>query len=233
MEFVEGPALRWLINHTRDRREQVPLPVWLALAEALLAALEHAHRATDGRGAPLHVVHRDVTPANVLVSTSGELKLVDFGLVQADAKLHRTQTGQVRGTVPYMSFEQAHGLPVDERTDVHAAAATLYELLTLARAFPEGPTEEPAPAPSSLRPELPADLDRVLLSAMAHQRSQRPRSAAELWMQISGAFSVTPAPQEAIAAWVKASQAAVNADQPPNGPLRAPQTPEATGNPTV
>jgi hypothetical protein len=205
MEFVDGPPLRALMAASRKRNERVPLALWLQLAQALLGALEHAHTVKDAQGKPMGVVHRDVTPANVLVAKTGEAKLVDFGLVLANTRLFRTQTGIARGTLPYMSPEQAAGELVDFRADLYAATATLYELLTLARAFPEGPYTGPRPAKvSQARPGLPEALDAVFESGFAADKDHRPRSAAELSAEFTRAAGVAPASEAEVSAWVQA-----------------------------
>src|SRR5439155_924828 len=99
----------------------------------------------------------------------GEVKLVDFGLARASTRQFRTETGVVRGTLPYMSPEQAQQGPVDRRTDVYAASATLFELFTSVRAFPQGPTGEQPLAPSQLRPGLKPALDAVLGKKLANE----------------------------------------------------------------
>lgn len=203
MEFVDGPPLRLLINAGRRRGEAVPLALWLQLAQALLAALEHAHTLKDAQGKALGVVHRDVTPANVLVAKTGETKLIDFGLVLANTRLFRTQTGLARGTLPYMSPEQAAGELVDLRADLYSATASLYELLTGARAFPEGPFGGPVPAPAShVRPDLPVALDAVFARGFAPAREARPSSAGELSLALTQAAGVAPASEAEVAGWV-------------------------------
>ena len=204
MEFVDGPPLRALGAAARKRNEPVPLALWLQLTQALLGALEHAHTVKDAQGKPMGVVHRDVTPANILVARTGEAKLVDFGLVLANTRLFRTQTGIARGTLPYMSPEQAAGELVDFRADLYSATASLYELLTFARAFPEGPYAGPRPSKASeVRPGLPAALDEVLERGFAASRDERPASAAEFSEQITRAAGVAPASESEVAAWVQ------------------------------
>jgi eukaryotic-like serine/threonine-protein kinase len=205
MEFVDGPPLRALIAAARKRGEPVPLALWLEIAQSLLAALEHAHTVKDVQGESMGVVHRDVTPANLLVARTGEAKLVDFGLVLANTRLFRTQTGIARGTLPYMSPEQAAGELVDFRADLYSATATLYELLTLRRAFPEGPYVGEGPARASLtRPGLPVALDAVFARGFAASREGRPSSAAELSAEFTKAAGVTPASEAEVAVWVSA-----------------------------
>jgi serine/threonine protein kinase len=147
-------------------------------------------------------VHRDVTPANVLVSREGEVKLVDFGLVLANARLFRTEAGRARGTIPYMAREQAAGEALDARVDVYGAAATLYELLTGTRARPEGPMGPP-PAPlSGLRPDLPPSVDAVFERALADDVSARFPSAAEFSRALDAALAVEAATNAELARWV-------------------------------
>ncbi|MFO0595451.1 MAG: serine/threonine-protein kinase [Myxococcaceae bacterium] len=214
MEFVDGPPLRALLAVCRKHAEPPPLDVWLGIAQALLAALHHAHTVTDAQNRPLGVVHRDVTPANLLLTAGGDVKLVDFGLVFANARLFRTQTGVARGTMPYMSPEQAAGeTNVDRRTDVYSAAATLYEALTLQRAFPEGPYG-PRPSPASVaRDTVPKALDAVLEKALSLNAAERFESAEALWLELLAAAAVAPASSAAIGAWVQARQGEVS-EQP-------------------
>jgi hypothetical protein len=205
MEFVDGPPLRALIAAARKRGEPVPLTLWLQIAQSLLGALEHAHTVKDAQGQPMGVVHRDITPANLLVAKTGEAKLVDFGLVLANTRLFRTQTGIARGTLPYMSPEQAAGELVDFRADLYSATATLYELLTLRRAFPEGPyVGEGPPRASSTRPGLPGAIDAVFARGFAASREGRPSSAAELSEEFTKAAAVAPASEAEVAVWVSA-----------------------------
>ena len=214
MEFVDGPPLRALMAAARKRDEPVPLGIWLQLAQALLSALEHAHTVKDAQGKPMGVVHRDVTPANVLVAKTGEAKLVDFGLVLANTRLFRTQTGIARGTLPYMSSEQAAGELVDFRADLYSATATLFELLTLSRAFPEGPYVGRPGRVSELRPGLSAALDAVFERGFAAARDDRPSSAAELSAQLTQASSVAAASEAEVSAWVQALMADVGELKP-------------------
>ncbi len=214
MEFVEGPPLRALTAACRKREEPMALAVWLQVAQSLLSALAHAHAAKDVDGRPLGVVHRDVTPANVLVARSGETKLVDFGLVLANTRLFRTETGVARGTLPYMSPEQAGGEVVDARSDLYSATATLYEALTLARAFPEEPYGPKPGLASVARKGLPPALDEVFARALAESRGSRPSSAEELSAAFTRAAGVAPANEAEVAKWMLAISGEVAEPKP-------------------
>ncbi|MFT3712119.1 MAG: protein kinase [Archangium sp.] len=230
MEFVDGPPLRALLAAARRVGAPMPLNVFLTLSGALLAALHHAHTVTDAQGKPLGVVHRDVTPANVLLTKLGEVKLVDFGLVLANARLFRTQTGVARGTLPYMSPEQASGdaATVDLRTDIYSAAATLYEALTLVRAFPEGPfTSRPALA-STARTDLPEALDAVFERALSLTPGARFDSAQDFSQALVKAAGVAAASENELGAWVESLAKEVGTN--PEMPKRTPGAHEATAS---
>ena len=216
MELVDGPPLRALMASQKRAHEQTPLPVALMIARSLLSALQHAHDLKDQNGAPLNVVHRDVTPANVLVSRSGEPKLIDFGLVLATSRLFRTETGIARGTMPFMSPEQALHTAIDRRADVFSAAATLYELFTGARAFVDGPFGPKPQRPSLSRADLPAALDEVFAKAYADKADDRYASAADFAEALARACApVEPANETMMATWVQAHS---DAPPPPSAP---------------
>jgi hypothetical protein len=204
MEFVDGPALRRLLAWGGRTQQHVPLPIALAVADTMLSALDYAHALADEKGQPLNIVHRDVTPQNVLLTLRGEVKLVDFGLARASTRQFRTETGVVRGTLPYMSPEQAQQGPIDLRTDVYAAGATLYELFTGHRAFPGGPTGELPARPSSLRANLTAAFDAVLLKAMAAEAPSRWATAGQLRQALmEAALPERPASDSETANWLQ------------------------------
>lgn len=177
-ERIDGADAATLLRAAR-----LPLDCALAVVAETLDALEHAHSAGHG------IVHRDVTPANVLLSTKGETKLTDFGIALADDRASKTTTGKVRGTFLYMAPEQlANGLgPVDARTDVYGAAMTALHLVCGAHPLAGERTSRVVdrilrgdiPAPSAVDPKLPKELDAILLKARHPLRERRYRSAAE------------------------------------------------------
>ncbi|HRI50876.1 MAG TPA: serine/threonine-protein kinase [Pseudomonadota bacterium] len=188
MEYVSGGDLRLLLRRARRRGQRFSVAAALYMALELLGALEYAHTRCTPDGRPLGLSHRDVSPANILLSAEGEVKLSDFGIAQASApEVEATLGVRLRGKVGYMSPEQAAGMAVDARTDLFALAAVLYEVLTDKRLFigqPGQPAAEIYDAaivpPSQLCPELPPAFDDVLRRALARRREDGYQSAREL-----------------------------------------------------
>src|SRR5438132_347275 len=129
MEYVSGRDLRQLLDRYRRRGEPLPIPQACAIAARVCEALDYAHRKRDASENPLGIVHRDVSPQNVLVSFDGAVKLIDFGIAKAERRLQETQSGILKGKFSYMSPEQVRGGPVDHRSDVFAAGVLLWELI--------------------------------------------------------------------------------------------------------
>ena len=185
MEYVRGRSLSEA--HKRARELSVPLPAVLVahLGQEVARGLAYAHRLSDG-GRPLELVHRDVTPHNVLLSYDGAVKLTDFGIAKASNRA--TSSGMLKGKFAYMSPEQARGERVDPRTDVFALGIILWELLTAGRLFDaesdvgvlRAVQEREVLAPSVLNPEVDEELDRVILRALERDPSRRYQSAQEL-----------------------------------------------------
>ena len=175
MEYVEGRTLKELIV----TRGPCPVPVAISYVRQVLAALRYAHR--NG------IVHRDIKPHNVLVDHEGRVKVADFGIARAGSS-QMTEAGSIIGTAQYLSPEQARGAPVDESSDLYSTGILLYELLTGELPFTgETPVEiamkhlsQVPPAPSTIRSEVPRDLDLVVLRALAKEPADRYRSAKEM-----------------------------------------------------
>lgn len=129
MELVDGTTCAHLVREVATRRETVPVGLTLYIGLAIARALEHAHEARDEQGKPLRLIHRDVSPGNVLISRSGAVKLGDFGIARAAFRERRTEQGQVKGKLGYMSPEQVLGRELDERTDQFSAAIIMAEML--------------------------------------------------------------------------------------------------------
>jgi len=217
MEYVEGVDLERLLASARIAGRQVPLDVGLAIMCRICDGLNAAHKAQAPDGTPLNVIHRDVKSANVLVSKQGGVKVVDFGIAKAASQSHMTVAGETKGTPSMMAPEQRVGEQVDVRADVYAVAAVGYEVLTghgvnldLAALAHLGVENWPhLPPPTSLRPQLPPELDQILLGAMAFERDRRPADCAVFEATLEQVMKKNglAATDKDIARWVQAELA--------------------------
>lgn len=181
MEYVRGPTLRGVLNRCQQRGEKIPVKLALYVALEMTKGLGHAHSRTGEDGASLGIVHRDVSPANVLVSWDGEVKITDFGIARMASRVSHTVEGMVRGKASYLSPEQASGGEVDARTDLYAVGITLWETIGGRKLFSgESPSElmanvmsAPIPPPSSVVPGLPAPLDALVAKMLEREADAR------------------------------------------------------------
>lgn len=130
MEFIDGFNLRQLMNRAQESEQKIPDVLCVYLTSEVCKGLDYAHHRKDSHNNPLHIVHRDVSPQNILLSLEGEVKIVDFGIAKAAMNMSHTLAGMLKGKVSYMSPEQALGKPVDFKTDIFSIGAVFYELLT-------------------------------------------------------------------------------------------------------
>ena len=189
MELVDGPHLGALFAHSLRLRKPLPLEQCCYIVARAADGLHYAHEQLDpATQKPLGLVHRDISPQNILVSRAGEVKVTDFGVAKASTHQTKTRTGIIKGKVAYMSPEQCLGEVVDCRTDVFALGIVLYELLTRRRLFREKSdllimqkiTGEDVPPPSTVNKEADAELDAICKKALARKREERYQTAAEL-----------------------------------------------------
>ncbi len=193
MEYVAGTDLAHLLRTTVAKN--VALPVWFSLHAAIemLGGLACLHDATDERGRRLNAVHRDVSPANVFVSFSGDVKLGDFGVAKSELRDDQTRAGEVRGKIAYLSPEQIIGRNFDARADLFSAAIVLWECLAQRRLFGGRPdyqsilaiTQGPRPPPSEYNPRVTPELDALLAKALSVDPNDRFQSALELQRAIA------------------------------------------------
>lgn len=170
MEYVEGPTALDLLRGCFSHNKALPPAHALYIAAEVAKGLAYAHNKTDAAGKPLGIVHRDINLRNIVITPSGEVKLLDFGIARASTKQHQTASGVIKGTPGYMSPEQAMGLSVDHRSDLYSLGIILHELLTVRRLFRVRDVhamralieKNDIPAPSSLRPELGPEYDALL-----------------------------------------------------------------------
>ncbi len=186
-EFVNGKDLRAICREMSQRDELMSVAQCCHVLLKMCEGLEYAHNKRDAAGRALNLVHRDVSPQNVVVSREGEVKLIDFGIAKAEGRATRTLAGLVKGKFAYMSPEQIRGLPVDRRSDVFACGIVLHEMLTgkpLFRRKSEFETLKRARSaeiepPSQTNPAVPPELDRVVLRALARHVEDRHQTALE------------------------------------------------------
>ena len=218
LERVDGVSADVLVDAMADRKERCTLPMALALVLPLLDALAFVHEAEDDEGAPLGIVHRDVTPHNVLVSRDGEVKLGDFGIARSSMRDARTKTGVLKGKLRYLAPEQVTGSSLDARTDLYAVGALLFELLAGEPYLSAGSEVELLRAAEESRyrslGELVSDVDprleRILERALSRFAEQRPKRAASLRAELAALVDDAQL-EEGRAAWARL----VSATAPP------------------
>jgi serine/threonine protein kinase len=185
MEHVDGPTLADLWHSGARNGQPMPMQVAIAVVLQICEALHHTHERVDHGRRPLRIVHRDVTPQNMMITRDGVAKLMDFGVALTAAR--KETAGTVRGTFAYMAPEQVRARPLDKRADVFALGVVLYELTTGTRLY-RGPdvqimtqvVEQDVPPPSTRVPDYPEDLEEVVLATLQRDRSRRTPSAAHL-----------------------------------------------------
>jgi len=181
MEYLHGETVRAVLDRAHARGRRLPLDFALTVVVAAAHGLHHAHEQRTAAGNPLGIVHRDVTPANLIVGYDGSVKLIDFGMAKAAERSLRTQTGVIKGKPGYMAPEQVLSRPVDRRTDVFALGILLYELTTQSHPFGNGNEVEMARriadgvlvSPSKRRGGYPPELEAVALTALQHDPEAR------------------------------------------------------------
>jgi serine/threonine-protein kinase len=193
MEFVDGANLKSIVEHIKKTGRDFPVEAAVYISLELCKGLSYAHELTDPNGLALHIVHRDMSPPNVLITKHGEVKIVDFGLAKANSQLEKSEPGIIKGKFSYLSPEAAMGQEVDARTDVFAVGIILWELLAGQRLF-LGDTDfqtvkrvqaANVPAISGINKKVPQDLETIIAKALARDPSQRFATARELGNELT------------------------------------------------
>jgi len=208
MEYVQGESLGKLAR-AAAASGGVPLAVASAIFIGVLEGLHAAHEARSDRGEALDIVHRDVSPQNILVGEDGVAHVLDFGVAKAAGRLQETGEGQVKGKFAYMSPEQIAQLPVDCRTDVYAASVVLWETLTGRKLFEAESSasvvyavvHQAVTPPSKLAPHIPPALDAVIMKGLSKRREERFATAHEMAVALEDA--VAPATPRRVQEWVQ------------------------------
>jgi len=180
MEFIDGLPLNKVFDRAQEENLPIPADVCAHIAREVATGLDYAHHATDLNGKPLRIVHRDISPHNIIVRTDSVVKLVDFGIAKAENRMQQTAAGQVKGKIFYMSPEQVSGKPIDHRTDQYALGIVLWELLTGKNLIDRGDIEalyealnSPIPKPSRYRPDIPPDIERIVMRMLQRDAADR------------------------------------------------------------
>lgn len=211
IEFITGANLEEIVEAYTARQEAVPLGFAITVIREAAQGLGHAHTHKSARGELVPIIHRDVTPRNVMVDFEGATKVLDFGIARAKGSERRTQAGMVRGTTAYMSPEQAVGKELDPRTDLFSLGTIFHELLTGQRLFYKGnPGQEMAavyegeiPVPSKVNRRVPKALDTVVMRLLERNLDRRYQGAVDFIRDLSLAAGSTAWPKERCAELVR------------------------------
>ncbi|MDY7232562.1 protein kinase domain-containing protein [Hyalangium rubrum] len=199
MEYLAGEDLDSLIGCSRHKGEAIPIPVAARIILSALEGLEFAHGYQE-QGQSVGLVHRDVSPSNIFVTYQGTVKVLDFGIAKASSRMTQTQPGLLKGKWGYMSPEQARGESIDARSDLFSLGITFHELLTGRRVFERDHEigvllalmAQPIPPPSTLRPDIPPALDRIVMKALERQADDRYASASAMRADLEDFLRSTP-----------------------------------------
>ncbi len=210
MDYVRGESFSRLLRAALRKGISIPAGFISSVVSGMLHGLHAAHEATDERGVPLKVVHRDVSPQNVLVGVDGVARVLDFGVAKAAARMQVTREGQMKGKLSYMSPEQLQGGQVDRRSDVFAAGVVLWEALTGERLFTGSDATEiltkiishPTPPPSAYNPHVPAQVDALVLRALEKAPDARYATAREFAIAVER--TIPPMSAREVGEWVEA-----------------------------
>jgi serine/threonine-protein kinase len=209
MDYIQGESLARLLRATRAAKQRLRAPVAGTIVAAALHGLHAAHEATSEHGEPLAIVHRDVSPQNILVGIDGNTRVLDFGVAKAAGRLHTTREGQLKGKLAYMSPEQLQGT-VTRSTDVYACGVVLWEALAGRRLF-SGENEGeiltkvqagPTAPPSRFAPDLPSAVDDIVMRALAREPDARFATARDMARALERELPLLPASD--VGEWVEA-----------------------------
>jgi serine/threonine protein kinase len=200
MEFVQGMTVEGLLEKLIGQGRKLDIPIALYIASELCRALKYAHTRVNHTGEPLNIIHRDVTPANILLSTQGEVKLTDFGIARAKGRIHQTQAGVLKGKFGYMAPEMIRYEAIDARADLFCAGVVIYLMITgkhpvagatVMEAIQRYEDKQIA-KPSVVHPEIPSTLDTIVMRALEPKPDQRWASAAALGAALQDAVLKNP-----------------------------------------
>jgi eukaryotic-like serine/threonine-protein kinase len=206
MEYVDGQSLRRVERRAAERGGGIPVPVAASIVAKVAEGLHHAHELRDEGGRLLRLVHRDISPENILISYDGQVKLTDFGIAKATAETAMTRAGVVKGKLAYMPPEQAVGDPLDRRADIYALGVVLYEMLANSPMYSSAELRTgdlPPPEPiGRRRPETPPELARLVTSAISTDKRARPQDAREMGTALENYLAQASVPTSQLALYM-------------------------------
>jgi TonB family protein len=198
MEYIDGRDLRSILRTLEEKQARLPLGLAMFITSRLAAGLDYAHHKHDLQGTAMALVHRDVSPQNVLISYDGDIKLCDFGIAKAASKASHTRSGALKGKLQYMSPEQAWGKDIDSRSDIFSVGLVLYEMLAGRKGFAgdselsilEQVRSPRLIPPRELDPAIPPEVERVVMKALKENPEDRYQTAAELASDLGNILQV-------------------------------------------
>ncbi|HET6281970.1 MAG TPA: serine/threonine-protein kinase [Polyangia bacterium] len=248
LEYVDGPSLGRVMRACRTMGQKIPPAIAAHFAHELCRALDYVHTLTGGDGEPLRIVHRDVTPSNVVLTATGGLKLLDFGVAKFGASEAHTQNGTLKGKPAYLAPEAIKGQAFDHRLDIFAVGVLLHEMLTLNVLFGSDNDlitlhkvmEQPIPRPSEHDPEVPPALDAIVMRALERDPDARYPTAAEMASDLNAFVVAGQLHSDQVVAFVRDIQAHLAATTrpkvatvvSPNAATAVDTTQEGEGGPT-
>jgi serine/threonine protein kinase len=208
MEYVHGESLGVLLEKSQEFRETVPVRIAVSMLASVLHGLHAAHEATDDQHNLLHVVHRDVSPQNILVGADGVPRMIDFGIARALGHMRSTPNGEIKGKLAYISPEQLSGGAADRRADIYGASVVLWETLAGRMLFDADSEsalvhkvlQSAVSPPSAVNPGVPRAVDEIVLKGLARDSKQRFATALDMALALERA--VAPATQSEVARWL-------------------------------
>ena len=209
MEYIHGDALSRINRVLRGRQERIPLRIAVAIMSGVLQGLHAAHEAKSEKGEPLGIVHRDVSPQNVIVGVDGVARVLDFGIAKAADQVHLTREGELKGKLVYMAPEQLLGETLTRRTDIFSAAVVLWECLTGQRLFESDSQSallararmQKVDPPSQYAPEISPQLDAIVAKGLAMSQQDRWQTARDMALALEDC--IPPATTAQVGAWVE------------------------------
>jgi serine/threonine protein kinase len=200
MEYVWGKDLLQIVNYFRRRKEFMPPPMAAYIATRICEGIDYAYHKRGAQGMPLKIIHRDVSPQNILISYDGEVKIIDFGIAKATLHHSETQAGLLKGKFSYMSPEQVQGFPIDHRSDIFAIGTCLFEMLTRMSLFRgdndfitlERVRKAEVPKPTDVNPKIPKSLEKIVMKALALDPKDRWQRAADFQDALQRFLITTP-----------------------------------------